>query len=57
MFDQHLVHAIIGGKHPHRCSPELGLNSGLAFGVPTRDHKSLSFTRPSCSSSRKLCLT
>jgi hypothetical protein len=29
MFDQNLIHALVGGKNPHRGSPELSLHFAL----------------------------
>jgi hypothetical protein len=44
MFDQHLVHALIGSKDLDCGSPGLSVNLGLTMDVLTRGHGSLSLT-------------
>ena len=41
MLDKNLVHAIIGGKDPDRCSTELSVNLGKTIDDLTRRHGSL----------------
>jgi hypothetical protein len=53
MLDQHLVHALIGGKDPHRSRAKRRANPALTRVVSTRTHDSL----PRGATIRKVRLT
>src|SRR5271165_7073241 len=59
MFDEHLVHALVGGKDSNRGSADLSVNLGWTIGASASGHGSYSLTHhtsaPSADRSRKGC--